>query len=113
MIVQGLNALVQFVTKFSELLYLFGKWVLDGALFVLKAGFYFVLDGFLTIIEGLFATINFGALTVSTVGVWSGLPPQLLYCVNQIGIGAGLTIIVTAIGIRMLLNLIPAAFTRI
>lgn len=113
MIVQGLNALVQFVAKFFDILKALFVWCLDGCLYVLKGGLYFGFDGILTVIEGFVQAIQFGFLATSMAASWSGVSPQLIYVINACGIPAGLGIIGAAIGVRMTLNLIPAAFTRI
>ena len=87
-------------------------WVLDGALYVIKAALYFGFDGLLTSIVAIVGALDVGSLTVSLLGLWAGLPSQLLYVVNATGLPTGLTMIFYAIVIRKLLDLIPAAFTR-
>ena len=113
MIVQGLNALVGFVTSFFVHLLALGTWLLDGVLYVLKGGLYFIFDGLLTVVGGLITAINFGSLASVSAASWAGLPPQLIYLINAAGLPAGLAMVGTAIGIRLALNLIPAAFTRL
>lgn len=105
--------LVGFFLNFWVQAKLFSKWGLDGALYVLKVGFFFIIDGLLTAIYAIVSTLDLGSLVFNVAGLWAGLPPQVIYLVNAVGIPSGLSMILYAIVIRMLLNLIPAAFTRI
>lgn len=89
------------------------EWGLDGGLYILKLGMYFVFDGLLTVVYAIVGSLDVGSFVVNTAGVWGGLPPQLIYLINAIGLPSGLSIVLYAIIIRMLLNLIPAAVTRI
>lgn len=101
-----------FASLFDFLLKI-SKYILDGFLYVIKASLYFVFDGLLTVMQTAITAIDFSSLALSTALNWSGLPEQTIYLLNQWGIPQCLTIIAAAITIRMLLNLIPAAFTRI
>lgn len=60
-----------------------------------------------TLILGAF---DFSALTAQA-GAWAGLPPQLLEVCSAVGLSQALGLVTTAIGIRLLLQLIP--FTRL
>lgn len=102
-----------FLSVFWEIVYMVFEWALDGCLFVIKSALFFIFDGILSIIEALFSSIDFGVLTSSTLCNWAGLPPQMIYLLNACGIPQCISILVAAIGIRMLINLIPAEFTRI
>lgn len=108
-----MDYLVSFFQLFWSSLRSLLEWLLSGTLYVLKAVFYFVLDGFLTVVYSIVGALDIGFIVTSYAGYWSGLPPQLIYAINACGIGSGISIIVYAMGIRMLLNLIPAAVTRI
>lgn len=108
-----MDYLVSFFALFWSSLRSLLDWLLSGTLYVFKAGFYFILDGFLTVVYAIVGALDIGSLATSYGGYWAGLPPQLLYAINACGIGSGISILVYAMGIRMLLNLIPAAFTRI
>ena len=113
MIVQGLAALVEFLSAFWGLVFTLGTWVLDGGLFVLKGCSFLIFDGVLTAITAIFSGISISTFLGGAALAWAGVPPQLVYVVNQCGIPAGLAVLVSALGIRMALNLIPAEFTRI
>lgn len=88
-------------------------WTLDGILWILKKAFFLPFDGILTVIQGLITTIDLSAFVASYAMNWAGMPTQLIWFVNAVSLPQGITIISGAIAIRMLLNLIPAAFTRI
>lgn len=89
------------------------KYCLDGFLWLLGKALYLPFDGLLTVISTFFKTIDLSTFVSSYALNWAGLPPQMIWFVNAIAIPQGITILLGAIGIRMLLNLIPAAFTRI
>ena len=88
-------------------------WLLDGALWLLLKGLFLPFDGLLTVISVAFNSINVSSFVASYAMNWAGLPPQMIWLVNAVAIPQGITILIAAIGIRMALNLIPAAFTRI
>lgn len=48
---------------------------------------------------------------LDVVSYWSALPPETAYFLNMIGLSQALGMIITAIGIRLILQLIP--FTRL
>jgi hypothetical protein len=79
----------------------------------LKLLFFFFYDGFLSLVTAIVTAVDFGVLGLNTVLDWSNLPPQMLYVIGQIGLQESIVIIVSAITIRMTLNLIPASLTRI
>ena len=108
-----MSGIMNFLNIFFATIQSLLGWVLDGALYVLKTAFYFPFDGLLTVVSGLISSVNVSDLVVSSASSWGLMPPQLLYIVNQIGIPQGLTILAYAYMIRLTLNLIPAAFTRI
>ena len=69
-----------------------------------------VFEQVLTIVAAALNVLDFSALT-QWVGSWSGLPAETLEVISAIGISTAFGIIVTAIGIRIMLQLIP--FTRL
>jgi hypothetical protein len=87
--------------------------MLDGFLLVLKIAFYLPFDGILTVITAFVSSLDVGQLVFNSASTWGLLPPQMLYVINAIGFPQGLTLVAYAIGLRMLLNLIPAALTRL
>ncbi|MGD9686358.1 MAG: DUF2523 family protein [Desulfobacter sp.] len=107
-----MSSIINWLSSFWNHIQTALKWGLDGVLYVLKAVLFFAFDGLLTVVYSIVAALDVGSLTVSLVGLWADLPPQLLYVVNATGLPTGLSMIFYAIVIRKLLDLIPAAFTR-
>lgn len=88
------------------------RWILDGILWIIGHILYLIFDGLLTVIQLFFQTLDFSAVLFNnTLG--SNLHPVMVWFINQLGIPQCFSIIGMAIGIRMLLNLLPAAVTRI
>lgn len=67
-------------------------------------------DGLLGIAVTAMNAVDLSGLN-GAFGAWSQLPPELLNVMGLMGVGAASAIIVAAIGIRLLLQLIP--FTRL
>lgn len=107
-----MDAIIDWLVAFWEHIKTALSWCLDGFLYVLKSALYFLFDGLLTTIYAIVGALDVGSLLVNIGGLWLGLPPQLLYLINAIGIPTGLTMLSYAILVRKLLDLIPAAFTR-
>jgi len=108
-----MSGIMDFINGFFSTIQTILGWVLDGLLYVLKTFLYFPFDGLLTAVEGIISAFDFSSFASSTAVSWTGMPPQLLYIVNAIGIPQGLAILAAAYIIRITLNLIPAALTRI
>ncbi len=89
------------------------RWALDGFFTVITAIFYLIFDGFLTAVTLIFKGFDFSSMVFSSVGSSLGLPDAAVWFITQLGLPQCVTMITVAIGIRMLLNLIPAAVTRI
>ena len=98
---------------FLEGLYILLKFLIDGTLTILKVLFVWSFDGALTLVHAFVDSLDFSNVVFNYFGDWGLLSPQALYVVNQSGIPQGLTLLAYAISIRVLLNLIPAAFTRV
>ena len=111
--ITAINAIIDWLGQVWNKIWSFGSWLLDGAIEVLKAVPYMIMDGILTCIEGIFNTFDFSTTIASAAGEWAHLPTQMIYIINAIGIPQGITMLVAAIGLRMLINLIPAEFTRV
>ena len=75
----------------------------------LSDAFCFVIDKGLDIVKAGMDSVDVSALSGFADGVQ--LPPEIVNVMQLAGVGAATTIIVTAIGIRLVLQLIP--FTRL
>ena len=69
-----------------------------------------VFDSMLGIAVGVLSAFDFSGLS-QYVGAWAGLPPMVLEVLSAVGLSTAVGIIVTAIGIRIMLQLVP--FTRL
>lgn len=69
-----------------------------------------VFDGLLGIAVGALGAFNFDAFA-AWVGTWAGLPAGVIEVLQAIGLSTALGLVITAIGIRLLMQLIP--FTRL
>ncbi|EIM62133.1 DUF2523 family protein [Desulfobacter postgatei] len=109
-----INKIIDFCSKFWEMLIGFFNWVLDGILYLLSEIFYLFLDVFFSIIESIISAIDFAQVTaLSSFGDWNILPDQILYILYKLNIAQCLSMLAAACLIRLTLNLIPAAFTRV
>lgn len=108
-----MNWLKGFINNFWESLKTLIDYFLDGLFHILKTILYWIFDGFLTVVTSIINALDLSALGFEAFGEWANLPPEMIYIINQFGLPQCCTIIVSAIGVRMLLNLIPASLTRI
>ena len=89
------------------------SWFGDLAVSVFKAGWDMLSDIVCWGFDGLLgiAVTAMNALDLSGLngafGAWSQLPPDLLNVMGLMGVGAASAIVVAAIGVRLLLQLIP------
>jgi hypothetical protein len=108
-----MQKLIHFVEVFFDWIYDVLKWVLDGGISVIVWAFKILFEGFLTVVQVTVAALDLGSYAIQYAAMWGGLDERVAWFLGNLGIGTGLTILAGAIGIRMLLNLIPAAFTRV
>lgn len=98
---------------FCQLFYACFTWVLNGVVLCIGYPIYYIFKGFLTIVGGALSVVDLSSYLVTISSELVGMHPALRYLLAECGISTGLTIILGAIGTRMLLNLLPAAVTRI
>jgi len=108
-----MSGIMSFVNSFFQMLWDFGAWLLDGALYVLKFALYVPYDAILTVVQAAILSVSFAGLAFDGAAEWANLPPQMIYILNAIGFPAGLTMLASALFIRLVLNLIPASLTRV
>jgi hypothetical protein len=105
------------VNSFIEQFWIYLKssfgWLLDGLQLAIKAIFYIVLDGLLTMIQTFMAALNIGNLGIDFLSWWGSVPPQVIWILHAINLGQCITMLVGSIGIRVALNLIPSWATRV
>lgn len=82
-------------------------WLADGIFYLLKTILFLIIDGFFTVAELFFLGIDF------LISPSLNLHPTLIWFVYQLGIVQGISIIASALVVRLLLNFIPSTITRI
>jgi len=88
-------------------------WVVNSIVTVIWGVLYVVIDGLLTVISGFVSLIDLSTVITSLTASWGLLPAQIVWVISHSGLAQCLAIIGYAYVIRMILNLIPATFTRI
>lgn len=105
--------LVSFINSFFSKFWGLFKFALDAFFSVFKTFIYMIFDGFCTVVTGFISSLDLSALAFTQYAQWSNLPPQAIYLINQLALPQCASLIAGAMLVRMLLNLVPAAFTRI
>ncbi len=88
-------------------------WLLDALCKLLWGVLYVIIDGLLSIVEGIISAIDVSTILTKLAEGWGLIPCQIVWVIQQINLAQCIAIIGYAIGIRKLLDLIPAAFTRV
>ncbi len=109
-----INKIIDFCSTFWDTLVSFFDWIYEGILYIQFEICYLFLDLFFSIIEVIISSIDFVQFTaLDSFGKWNVLPDQILYILYKLNIAQCLTMLASACIIRLTLNLIPAAFTRV
>lgn len=90
------------------------QWLFDSIYEFFTALPYWLFDLVLTVIESIIEAIDWSTMSAfESFNEWGLLPDQLLWILNYLNFSQCLTILAGAYGIRLLLNIIPAAVTRV
>ena len=108
-----LKAILSFLNSFITIIFEIITWFLKGLVWVITKIIYFTLDGFFSVIIAFINGIYLSGVMPYIQNSWGTLPAQIIWLANAIGLPQGLGILASAYLVRMLLNLIPAAFKRI
>lgn len=108
-----MDTFLTFVGNFFSSLWGFFKLALSGFFTVISSFFYMILDGLLTVVHLFVSSLDLSALAFTQYAEWANLPPQAIYLVNQLALPQCTSLIAGAMTARLLLNLIPAAVTRV
>lgn len=108
-----LNSILSFFSGIVEMILGIFTWLLNGIVWLLLKIIYFIFDGFFSVIVAFINGINLNDVMPYIQSSWGELPAQIIWLANAIGLPQGLGMLGSAYLIRMLLNLIPAAFTRV
>lgn len=109
----GFSWLLSFVNGFVSMMSDLLRWMGDGVVWAGKELLYLFFDGGLTIVEGVVSGLDLSSIAVSGALTWGVLPSQMIMMVNMCCIPQALAVIVSALGLRMALNLIPSWVTRV
>ncbi len=107
------DAILDFLDFFWDSLKNLTTWLIDAIPTALSAFVSLLWEGFLGIVLGVVSTLNFGQFIVNVSASWGLLNTDAAYLISISGLPEGLSIIGISWGLRWLLNLIPAALTRI
>lgn len=107
------NFFLAFWESLKALLGEFVVWILTPIYNVLKSFFLWLWDLILTFVSWILNALPFDEDLFDISFIWDAIPDTLLWMLNELEFDKGFLILVTAIGIRLLLNLIPTWATRI
>ena len=107
------DAVLSFLNQVVTILFEVVMWLLNAVVWIFTKIIYFTLDGFFSVIIAFINGIDLNGVMPYIQSSWGTLPAQIIWLANAIGLPQGLGILASAYLIRMLLNLIPAVFTRI
>lgn len=105
--------LKDFIGSFFEWLWKGFLWLAEAVGEVISFLLFTIYDGLLTVLHTFAAAVDLSAVAFNMAAQYSNLPSTAIWLINQINIPQGLTYIAGAILIRMIINLIPAAATRV
>lgn len=108
-----MNWLKDWIGDFYNIFFKLVKWLLEFLVEFAKYVIYTVYDGFLTVITAFLNAIDLSSSAFNIAAQYANMPSQLIWLINQVNLPQAMGYIVLAITIRMTLNVIPAAFTRI
>jgi len=90
-----------------------GLWLLGLLYEALLSVCYWIFDKLCDLVEWILSGIDFSLTLFQNAISWSGVPGEVIWLCNQIGVDDGLLMISTALIIRLTLNIIPASLTRV
>lgn len=108
-----MDTLIAFFGSFFKSLWGLITLALTGLFTVISSFFFMILDGLLTVVTLFVSSLDLSALVFTQYAQWANLPPQAIYVVNQLALPQCASLIAGAMLVRLLLNLIPAAITRV
>ena len=108
-----MNWLKDWIGDFYNIFFKIAKWLLEFVIQFAKYVVFTVYDGFLTVISTFLSVIDLSSNAFNIAAQYSNMPSQLIWLINQVNLPQAMAYIVLGITIRMTLNVIPAAVTRI
>ncbi|GKT02283.1 DUF2523 domain-containing protein [Acidovorax sp. SUPP3434] len=118
-ITSAIRAIVNGIQKVVDKLDGFIDWIFELVPRFFKSLVIILQDFFLWSLEQVFGLVKalidgitgMDEMVAKLAGIWAGVPPEVTLMMQTIGLGTAFGIIVAAIGIRLVLQLIP--FTRL
>jgi hypothetical protein len=107
------NPIMDALNGLAHLLWLPFQWLINGIVTILWGVLYVIVDGLLSVVTAMISLIDISTLLTNLTSSWGLLPSSVTWIISQSGLAQALAIIGYAYAIRMVLNLIPATFTRI
>lgn len=112
-----INAIIQWIKWLADKIILGLKetwyWLSNHIQNMLYTAWNYIVDKVCDTVEALYMLIDFKEdLFLSALSL-TGLPTQTIYILNKLAIGECIAMVMAAILIRVTLNLIPGAITRI
>lgn len=101
------------LSNLLEYLKAFFWWILTPLSEAVKFLAWYFFDKFCMLIEFIFSILSLPGDLMMGAFDWAGLPGPVLYVLNAVGLSSGISILTSALGARMLLNLIPSWASRI
>jgi len=91
----------------------FWLWIVDQLFEIVRTISMWAWDIFLKMIEFVISLVNIPASLASGLLDFSGLPAQMRWVLDACGFGLCISMLSSALLIRLLLNLIPSWMTRV
>lgn len=108
-----LSDLMSFLGALGKKIQSIFYWFTDKLHDVLVGAWNFIVDACCYLVEMFIRAIDFKVDIFNATWSFAHLPDQLIYLLNQCGVNNMIMCIVTAVIIRVTLNIIPGALTRI
>lgn len=89
------------------------EWLLDGFVYVLKAVPWLIIDGVLSAVSVFIAAVDTSAVVFQWAAGYALIPEQAIWIMVAIGFPQMVTLIAAAYVYRFLINIVPAAVTRV
>jgi len=96
----GFDWLLSFVNGFWSIIVDIIVWLVNGVIWAIEQGLYFIFDGLLTAVLAFVNALDFTSFIMSVTGLWAALPGGVAYLVGACGFTQGLSLISGAIVIR-------------
>ena len=94
-------------------LWLIGKYFLDGILYIIKGVLWLMVSGIMQGFQTAFDALSFTSVVFQWAAAYTSIPQQAVYVMVRIGFPEFVTMIGAAYVIRLTMNVIPAALTRV